>query len=91
LRDEEAATAGRAVAPRLAAEASGPLGQARRCAALAAGSGPWRGAEDLERELLALSAEQLTAVLGELPQWQDLTTTGAGVLPVPGAPRGEQR
>jgi hypothetical protein len=91
LRDEEAATAGRAVAPRLAAEASGPLGQARRCAALAAGSGPWRGAEDLERELLALSAEQLTAVLGELPQWQDLTTTGAGVLPVPGALRGEQR
>jgi hypothetical protein len=87
VRDDEAAAAGRALAPRLAAEASGPLGQARRCAALAAGDGPWRNAEDLERELLALSSEQLTAVLGQLPQWRELATTGAGVLPVPGAPR----
>jgi hypothetical protein len=87
VRDDEATAAGRALAPRVAAETSGPLGQARRCAALAAGDGPWRNAEDLERELLALSAEQLTAVLGQLPRWQELATTGAGVLPVPGAPR----
>jgi hypothetical protein len=85
--EDEAAAAGRALAARLAADASGPLGQARRCAALAAGSGPWRNAEDLEREVLALTAEELSAVLRELPPWPEATTTGAGLLPLPGAPR----
>jgi hypothetical protein len=85
--EDEAAAAGRALAARLAADASGPLGQARRCAALAAGSGPWRNAEDLEREVLELTAEELSAVLRELPPWPEATTTGAGLLPVPGAPR----
>jgi hypothetical protein len=54
---------------------------------LAAGSGPWRNAEDLEREVLELTAEELSAVLRELPPWPEATTTGAGLLPVPGAPR----
>ena len=85
--EDEAAAVGRALAARLAADASGPLGQARRCAALAAGSGPWRNAEDLEREVLALTAEELSAVLRQLPPWPEATTTGAGLLPVPGAPR----
>ena len=87
VREDEAAAAARALAARLAADASGPLGQARRCAALAAGSGPWRNAEDLEREVRALTAEELSAVLSELPPWSEATTTGAGLLPVPGAPR----
>ncbi|HQN96106.1 MAG TPA: hypothetical protein PLM61_07030 [Thermoanaerobaculales bacterium] len=85
--EDEAAGAGRALAARLAADASGPLGQARRCAALAAGDGPWRSTEDLELAVLTLSSEQLSAALGQLPKWQGLTTTGAGQLPVPGAPR----
>jgi hypothetical protein len=85
--EDEAAAAGRALAARLAADASGPLGQARRCAALAAGSGSWRNAEDLEREVLAMTAEELSAVLRQLPPWPEATTTGAGLLPVPGASR----
>ena len=85
--EDEAAAVGHALAAQLAADASGPLGQARRCAALAAGSGPWRNAEDLEREVLALTAEELSAVLRQLPPWPEATTTGAGLLPVPGVPR----
>jgi hypothetical protein len=84
--EDEADEASRAVASRVAADASGPLGQARRCAAVAAGTGPWRSSEDLERELLGVSAEELTAVIGLLPDWQELATTGAGALPVPGTP-----
>ena len=87
VREEEAAAAGRALAARLAADASGPLGQARRCAALAAGAAGWRNAEDLEREVRMLPAEELSAVLATLPPWSQATTTGAGLLPVPGSPR----
>ena len=43
--------------------------------------------EDLEREVLALTAEELSAVLRQLPPWPEATTTGAGLLPVPGSPR----
>ena len=85
--ENETAAVGRALAARLAADASGPLGQARRCAALAAGSGPWRNAEDLEREVRSLNPEELSAVLRGLPPWAETTTTGAGLLPVPAAPR----
>jgi len=88
--DDETAAIGRALAARLAADGSGPLGHARRCAALAAGDSPWRSTEDLELAVLTLSSEQLSAALGQLPKWQGLTTTGAGQLPVPGAPRRER-
>lgn len=86
LSEQEADAASRAVAARLAAETSGALGQARWCAAVAAGTDPWRSSEDLEREVLGITAEDLDPVLGVLPVWEDLATTGAGVLPVPGSP-----
>lgn len=84
--DAEVAAAARAVAARSAADASGALGQARRCAAVAAGVGPWRGAEDLERVALGVTADELAELLAGLPAWSEVATTGAGVLPVPGAP-----
>ena len=85
--EDELAVASREVAARLAADVSGPLGQARSCAAVAAGTGPWRSSEDLERTVLAVSGEELSMVIEALPAWPELLTTGAGVLPVPGTPR----
>jgi hypothetical protein len=71
---------------RFAADASGPLGTR-------GGVRRWRretvhgGApEDLEPRLLALSSEQLSAALGQLPV-AGLATTGAGLLPVPAGER----
>ncbi len=71
------------LAATVAADASGPLGRARLCAAAAAGDVAWRTPADLELEIMTLSAEQLDGVLGQLPKWKDASTTGAGVLPVP--------
>ena len=71
------------LAATMAANASGPLGRARLCAAAAAGDVAWRTPADLELEIMTLSAEQLDGVLGQLPKWKDASTTGAGVLPVP--------
>jgi hypothetical protein len=72
---------------RLAAQAtsdfSGPLGHARRCAAVAAGSVSWRLPSELELELLTTTPELITDVMSGIRSWNLLQTTGAGVLPIP--------
>ncbi len=73
----------RRLAASVAADSSGPLGRARLCAAAAAGDVAWRSPTDLELEIMTLSAEQIDGVLEQLPTWEDASTTGAGVLPVP--------
>jgi hypothetical protein len=76
----------RQVAAELAAAASGPLGRARQCAAVAVGNSLWRKPADLELEVLSLPEEKVELVFEELPPWGDVTITGAGVLPVPESP-----
>ena len=86
--EEELTDARRRVAAGVAAAASGPLGRARMCAAVAVGDTLWRRPGDLELETISLPPEDLAVVFGSLPGWDELETTGAGVLPVPG---GESR
>jgi hypothetical protein len=81
--EEELARARRRVAADVAAQMSGPVGHARRCAAVAAGSAHWRLPNELEMDVLMLSPEVVTDTLAEAGSWQDLQTTGAGVLPIP--------
>jgi len=83
--EEELTDARHRVAAKLAAAASGPLGRARLCAAVAVGNALWRKPADLELEILSLPLEKVELVFEELPPWSDLITTGAGVLPVPAA------
>ncbi len=85
--DAELTEARRRVAAGVAAAASGPLGRARLCAALAVGNMLWRRPGDLELETISLPPEDVAVVLASFPTWQDLETTGAGVLPVPGSER----
>jgi hypothetical protein len=84
--EEELSEAQRRVAADLAARASGPLGRAGMCAAVAVGNTLWRKPADLELEILGLPHEKFQLVLEEVPGWDELITTGAGVLPVPEAP-----
>lgn len=81
--EAELGAARRRLAATVAADASGPLGRARLCAAVAAGGVEWRNPTDLELEIMTLSAEQVDGVLAQLPTFEDASTTGAGVLPVP--------
>jgi hypothetical protein len=83
--EDEVAEARHRVAADLAAAASGPLGRARMCAAVAVGNTLWRKPMDLELEILSLPVEKIDLVFEQLPQWDKLSTTGAGVLPVPEA------
>jgi hypothetical protein len=73
----------RRLAAELAVAGSGPLGAARRCAAVAAGAATWRGAADLEMEALRLDPEPMNQALAGLAPWSERVTTGAGVLPIP--------
>lgn len=85
VEEGELTDARRRVAAGVASAASGPLGRARLCAAVAVGNTLWRRPADLELEAVGLPAEDVAVVLGSLPGWGDLDTTGAGVLPVPGS------
>jgi hypothetical protein len=76
----------RRLAAALAAANSGPLGSARRCADLAAGAAAWRMSADLELEILTMPAEIIGESLRQVPPFEDLLTTGAGVLPIPEIP-----
>jgi hypothetical protein len=83
VSDDELASVGRQVAADVTAEMSGPVGHARRCAAVAAGSGYWQLPSDLQMEALTLSPEVVSGLLAAFGSWQDVQTTGAGVLPIP--------
>jgi hypothetical protein len=72
----------RRVAARASAAASGALGRARTCAAVAAGEAPWRPPRELELTLLTLDAEEISALVEGLADLDELRTTGAGVLPI---------
>lgn len=79
--EEELTAVRRHVAADLAATASGVLGDARRCAEIAAGAGEWRAAGELERMTLATSPEDLEPLFNA---WRDrgrVRTTAAGPLP----------
>ncbi len=83
--EAELVDARRRVAAGVASAASGPLGRARLCAAVAVGNTLWRRPADLELETMSLPAEDLAIVFGSVPEWSEVETTGAGVLPVPGS------
>ena len=83
VSDEEVARVGRQVAADVTAGMSGAVGHARRCAAVAAGTGYWQLPSDLQMEALTLSAEVVSGLLAAFGSWQDVQTTGAGVLPIP--------
>jgi hypothetical protein len=84
--EDELLAAQHRVAATLAATASGPLGRARMCAAVAVGNTLWRKPADLELEILGMPHEKVELVFAEIAGWDELITTGAGVLPVPEAP-----
>ncbi len=84
--EAELALLRRAVASRLAARASGVLGEARVCAGMAAGGDSWQPAAEIERAVLAESAEDLTPALAPWTRWKELVTAGAGPLPVESLP-----
>jgi len=85
-KDPELTSVRRRVSSRLAARASGSIGEALVCAGMAAGGDPWRPAADLERDVMAESAEELTSVLSAWLEWKELVTAGAGPLPVESLP-----
>ncbi len=64
-----------------AARWSGATGQARRCAAVAAGEARWQPASELEMNILSVSEETVNLLLSGL-QWETLQATAAGVLPI---------
>jgi hypothetical protein len=81
--EDELAPIRRRIASRTAAAFSGPLGRARKCAAVAAGVARWRVGADVELAILTQQPDEVTAVLGLLAPWEELLTTGAGVMPIP--------
>jgi hypothetical protein len=83
VADEELAPVRRRVAAELSAAMSGPVGHARRCAAFAARYASWQQPSDLQMESLTLSPEVVSGLLAAFGSWQDVQTTGAGVLPIP--------
>jgi len=83
VAEQELAPVSRRVAADLATAMSGPVGYARRCASVAAGSGSWQLPSDLQMEALTLSPEVVSGLLAAFGPWQDVQTTGAGVLPIP--------
>jgi len=80
--EEELAIVRRRVAAANAAAWSGASGRARRCAAVAAGAVMWRPSSDLEMTILSVSAEAVSATLAGFAAWDDLLSTGAGMLPI---------
>jgi hypothetical protein len=84
--EDELAPIRRLVASRAVAASSGPLGRARQCAAVAAGVARWRIAADVELAILSQQPDELSALLAGIPAWEELQTTGSGVLPIPEIP-----
>ncbi len=82
VTDGEIADLRRRLAADVAAETSGPVGHARRLAAVAAGAATWRLPSDLGLAVLTLPAEAVTELLAAVGPWQDQLSAGAGVLPL---------
>jgi hypothetical protein len=72
----------RRVAADTAATWSGATGQARRCAAVAAGAVHWRPSAELEMSALSVSVEAVNAILTGFSAWENQRNTGAGILPI---------
>jgi hypothetical protein len=83
VSEEELAELRRPLAAQVASRYSGPLGYARRCAAVAAGSRWWRLPSEMELEVLTATSEWLNEALAGLAAWELVQTTGAGLLPIP--------
>jgi hypothetical protein len=77
----------RRVAAAASAEMSGVAGHARRCAATAAGASRWHQPAEFELEILTVSSDLISEVLGGFESFGGLETTAAGVLPIDDAPR----
>lgn len=73
----------RKVAAEEAARWSGATGQARQCAAAAAGDAGWRSPAQLEMQILGVELEAVTDCLEAARQWDALEVTAAGSLPPP--------
>ena len=82
VTEEELVEIRRRVAAKTASEWSGATGQARRCAAVAAGAVQWRPSAELEMAALTMPVEIVNTILTELSVWEDQRTTGAGILPI---------
>ena len=80
--EEELAVVRRRVAARTAATFSGVTGRARYGAAVAAGEVAWRPVSELELRILSVQAEAVSDSLAGFLPWEDLQTTGAGMLPI---------
>jgi hypothetical protein len=85
VSEAELAQIRRPLAAQIASQSSGPIGYARRCAGVAAGSRRWRLPSEMELEVLTANPESITEVLAGLASWELIGTTGAGVLPIPQA------
>ena len=85
--DAELAAVRRRVAAAASAEMSGVAGHARRCAATAAGASRWHQPAEFELEILTVSSDLISEVLGGFESFGGLETTAAGVLPIDDAPR----
>jgi hypothetical protein len=83
VSEDELAQLRRPLAAELASRYSGPLGYARRCAAVAAGSRWWRLPSEMELEVLTATPEWLNEALAGVGDWELIQTTGAGLLPIP--------
>ena len=82
--EEELLEIRRRVAAGTASEWSGATGQARRCAAVAAGAVRWRPSAELEMSALSVPLEMVNAVLNGFSPFENQHNTGAGVLPIVG-------
>ena len=80
--EEEFADVRRRVAAANAAVWSGATGRACRCAAVASGAVGWRTAADLEMTILSVPSEVVNATLESVTDFEGLSNTGAGVLPI---------
>jgi hypothetical protein len=80
--EEELAPVKRRVAAESSASMSGVAGHARRASAVAAGAAGWQQPAEFELEILTQTADSITAVVMGLATWEELETTGAGVLPI---------
>jgi len=82
VTEEELVPIRRRVAADTAATWSGATGQARRCAAVAAGAVRWRPSAELEMSALSVSVEMVNAILTGFSAWENQHNTGAGILPI---------
>ena len=80
--EEELAGVRRQVAARTAAAWSGVTGRARYGAAVAVGEVAWRPVSELELRILSVPAEAASDTLARFVPWENLLTTGAGMLPI---------